>query len=81
MTVNLTDPIFNDEDKARAYFEDIRWPRGVVCPHCGESFPLQVDTSQSQQTLIEDCSVCCRPIVLKIHCQPGEITSVFAGAA
>jgi len=37
MTVNLTDPIFNDEDKARAYFEEIRWPNGVTCTHCGNA--------------------------------------------
>ncbi|HWM24244.1 MAG TPA: CPXCG motif-containing cysteine-rich protein [Chthoniobacterales bacterium] len=48
----------------------------IVCPHCGEAFPLQVDTSQAEQRLIEDCSVCCRPIVLTIHCQPGEIESI-----
>jgi hypothetical protein len=52
----------------------------VVCPHCGESFPLQVDTSQSEQTLIEDCSVCCRPIALTIYCRPGEIQSVSEAA-
>ncbi|MEP7077792.1 MAG: CPXCG motif-containing cysteine-rich protein [Chthoniobacterales bacterium] len=48
----------------------------MACPHCGESFPLQVDTSQSEQSLIEDCSVCCRPIVLTIRCRPGEIIEV-----
>jgi transposase-like protein len=37
MTVNLTDPIFTDEDKARAYFEEIRWPNGVTCCHCGNT--------------------------------------------
>ena len=37
MTVNLTNPIFTDEDKARAYFEEIRWPNGVTCPHCGNA--------------------------------------------
>jgi hypothetical protein len=48
----------------------------IECPHCGETFPLQVDTSQSEQSLIEDCTVCCRPITLTIHCSPGEIESV-----
>lgn len=48
----------------------------IMCPHCGESFPLQVDTSQSEQSLIEDCTVCCRPITLTIHCRPGEIENV-----
>ena len=42
----------------------------IVCPHCGESFPLQIDTSQAEQTVIEDCSVCCRPITLEI--EPSE---------
>jgi len=31
---NLTDPIFHDADKAREYLESMRWPDGVVCPHC-----------------------------------------------
>jgi hypothetical protein len=48
----------------------------IVCPHCGEAFPLQVDTSQAEQRLIEDCSVCCRPISLTIQCRPGEIENV-----
>ncbi len=35
MSINLTDPIFNDEAAAWAHFEAIRWPHGPVCPHCG----------------------------------------------
>ena len=36
MSFDLTDPIFHDEDAARAYFEAIRWPDGKpICPHCG----------------------------------------------
>ncbi|HJW41359.1 MAG TPA: IS1595 family transposase [Rhizomicrobium sp.] len=35
--MNLNDPIFTDEAKARAYFEAIRWPNGPVCPHCGST--------------------------------------------
>ena len=31
----LSDPIFHDEDAARAHFEKVRWPNGRVCPHCG----------------------------------------------
>lgn len=34
---NLTDPIFNNEDKARAHLEAIRWADGVYCPHCGNT--------------------------------------------
>lgn len=35
MTIDLTDPIFTDERKAREYFELTRWPNGPVCSHCG----------------------------------------------
>ncbi len=32
---DLTNPIFQDADKAREYLEAQRWPNGPVCPHCG----------------------------------------------
>jgi hypothetical protein len=48
----------------------------ISCPHCGESFPLLIDTSQGEQSLVEDCSVCCQPIQLSIRSRPGEILEV-----
>ncbi len=35
--INLTAPIFHDEDKAREHFEKLGWPDGPFCPHCGET--------------------------------------------
>ena len=35
MSIDLTNPIFHDENAARSYFEALRWPQGPVCPHCG----------------------------------------------
>ena len=35
-TVDLTNPIFSDPDKAREHFESIRWPDGPYCPCCGQ---------------------------------------------
>src|SRR5438105_1067984 len=32
---SILEPHFTDEDKAREYLEQMRWPDGVVCPHCG----------------------------------------------
>jgi hypothetical protein len=55
---------------------DLTIETDISCPHCGESFPLLIDTSQREQSLIEDCSVCCRPIQLNIHCRPGEILEI-----
>lgn len=51
----------------------------ILCPHCGETFPIQVDTSLPEQSMVEDCSVCCRPITLTIRCRPGEIIDLREG--
>jgi transposase-like protein len=32
---SILEPQFTDEDKAREYLEKMRWPDGVICPHCG----------------------------------------------
>ncbi len=40
------------------------------CPYCWEEISMLLDTSVTQQTYIEDCEVCCRPI---------EVTSRFSG--
>lgn len=32
---DLTNPIFHNEEAARAHLEAIRWPEGPICPHCG----------------------------------------------
>lgn len=33
--VDLTHPIYHDNDKAREHLEGILWPDGPVCPRCG----------------------------------------------
>src|SRR4051794_7822365 len=35
--MNLNNPIFQNEDKAREALEAVRWPEGPICPHCGNS--------------------------------------------
>ncbi len=34
MSFNITDPIFHDEAKARAFLEAQQWPDGPICPFC-----------------------------------------------
>jgi hypothetical protein len=41
-------------------------PVSVSCPYCGESFETVVDESGGDQEYIEDCRVCCRPIVFRV---------------
>jgi transposase-like protein len=33
--LELSNPIYTDEDAARKHLEAVRWPNGPVCPHCG----------------------------------------------
>lgn len=36
----------------------------IRCPYCDESITVLIDGSVSEQSYVEDCHVCCRPIVL-----------------
>ena len=36
------------------------------CPFCGEPISVLVDHSAGDQEYVEDCQVCCRPLVLEI---------------
>jgi hypothetical protein len=47
----------------------------VNCPHCGESIEIDVDPSGGrEQSYVEDCWVCCRPIAVKVEVSAaGEI--------
>ena len=38
----------------------------VACPYCGECFETSVDCSAGDCSYIEDCYVCCRPIVFDV---------------
>ncbi len=41
--------------------------RRVRCPYCGENFDVVIDCSLDDQSYVEDCAVCCQPVVLNIH--------------
>ena len=38
----------------------------ISCPYCGETITILVDDSLPEQQYVEDCQVCCRPIVLNV---------------
>ena len=38
----------------------------ISCPYCGEVISVLVDDSVPEQSYVEDCQVCCRPIVLAV---------------
>ncbi|MEM1142070.1 MAG: CPXCG motif-containing cysteine-rich protein [Pseudomonadota bacterium] len=37
---------------------------GVSCPYCGEHLVLLVEPSDLDNEYIEDCHVCCQPMVV-----------------
>ena len=48
--------------------------QALSCPYCGESISVLVDDSLPEQSYVEDCEVCCRPIVLGISIEiNGEV--------
>lgn len=47
---------------------DILQSLPVQCPCCGESIEILIDTSIGDQEYIEDCQVCCEPLVMTISC-------------
>jgi len=56
--MNLTDPIFTDETKAREHFEAIRWPDGPYCPHCGETEKVYRLNGKSHRAGLVYCNSC-----------------------
>lgn len=38
----------------------------IHCPYCGEAITVFIDDSAGDQQYIEDCQVCCRPIVIGV---------------
>ncbi len=58
MSIDLTDPIFNDEGAAWAHFEAIRWPDGPVCPHCGVIGAANKIIGRTARFGLYRCNVC-----------------------
>lgn len=38
----------------------------IGCPYCGETISVLIDPSDTDNSYIEDCQVCCRPINFNI---------------
>ena len=52
----------------------------IRCPYCDESISILVDTSLPNQNYVEDCQVCCRPMVLDVTVDDaGDVSVHVAG--
>ena len=52
----------------------------IGCPYCGENISILVDDSLPEQQYVEDCQVCCRPIVLDVTADESSGVVVAARA-
>lgn len=41
--------------------------KAIGCPYCGETIVVLVDPQEAGHEYIEDCQVCCKPIVFSIQ--------------
>ena len=52
----------------------------ISCPYCGEHIDIIVDGSLPVQEYVEDCQVCCRPIVLSVTVDvDGDVAVIARG--
>lgn len=58
--MDITDPRFQDADKAREYLEAQRWPNGPICPHCGNADPAKIGTlnGKAHRPGLYQCAEC-----------------------
>jgi hypothetical protein len=40
--------------------------KSVYCPYCGEPNTLLLDCSVAEQSYVEDCQVCCQPMLVSV---------------
>ena len=52
----------------------------ILCPYCGEELEVAVDWSIPRQEYIEDCQVCCRPIILTVTLDGDDVTIAHVAA-
>ena len=39
----------------------------IHCPYCGETILIRLDLSAGDQSYVEDCQVCCQPILVGVQ--------------
>lgn len=72
--VVATPPALSVADRTLLRFENI------TCPYCWESIEIALDLSVESQRQVEDCSVCCRPIVIAYSAAEGELIALDTAA-
>lgn len=53
----------------------------ATCPHCWERIELTLDLSVGEQSYIEDCPVCCKPMAVTCIAADGEVVELSVESA
>ena len=61
-----TNPIYTDEDAARAHLEGLLWPHGPVCPHCGVVNEATAMKGASHRAGLYNCRPCDKPFTVTV---------------
>jgi transposase-like protein len=65
MSVDFTNQIFTDEDKAREHLEALRWPDGPFCPHCGSTNVHRLEGKSHRKGLFQ-CNGCAQAFTVTV---------------
>ena len=52
----------------------------ITCPYCWETIEITLDLSVPEQAYVEDCSVCCRPILIRYRADETGLVDLDAAA-
>ena len=44
----------------------------AYCPYCGENISLLIDDTLQYQEYVEDCEVCCSPMIVNVEINADE---------
>ncbi len=62
----LSKPYFHDEAAAYQHLEDLLWPNGAVCPHCGNADKVYALSGESTRIGLKKCGACRKQFTVKV---------------
>jgi transposase-like protein len=64
--MNITDPIYSDEEAAREHFERVQWPDGPICPRCHGVNQATKLEGKSTRPGVWKCRPCQKPFSVTV---------------
>ena len=63
---SITDPIYQDANKAREHLEALHWPDGPVCPRCRTGDRITKLAGKSTRPGVYKCNECAKPFTVTV---------------